>query len=194
MSQILDLEPPARQIERLAGKITDDQLAARTPCTEATVGDLLSHVMGLTVALRDAAAKQKSEFTGPPPAPGPLAADWRGRLPERLAALVAAWRKPEAWEGMTEAGGLTLPGEIAGLVALDELVIHGWDLASATGQPFECDPASTQATYSFLSSGVEPDQRGNRNGIFGPVVEVSPDAPLLDRAVGLSGRDPSWTP
>ena len=30
---------------------------------------------------------------------------------------------------MTEAGGVTMPGEVTGLVALDEVVLHGWDLA-----------------------------------------------------------------
>ena len=60
-----------------------------------------------------------------------LVDDWRSRIPRDLAALAAAWRDPEAWTGMTRAGGIDLPGEIAGVVALDELVVHGWDVARA---------------------------------------------------------------
>jgi hypothetical protein len=33
-----------------------------------------------------------------------------------------------------------------------------------------------------------------RDGLFGPVVEVPDDAPLLDRVIGLTGRDPAWSP
>jgi hypothetical protein len=35
---------------------------------------------------------------------------------------------------MTPVGGVTLPGEIAGQVALDEIVLHAWDLARGTGR------------------------------------------------------------
>ncbi len=38
---------------------------------------------------------------------------------------------------------------------------------------------------------------GGREGLFGPVVDVPADVPadvpLLDRVIGLSRRDPSWT-
>lgn len=188
-----DLDPPARQLRTLLGGVTDDQLAARTPCEAWTVGDLLDHLVGLTVAFRDAATKTTGPTTGtgpPEPAAAHLDADWRSRLPEQLDALVTAWRDPAAWEGTTEAGGVTLPGAVAGQVALNELVVHSWDLARATGQPFECDPRSTETIFALLSQSAGED---GGEGLFGPVVQVPPGAPLLDRAIGLSGRDPSWT-
>jgi len=70
-------------------------------------------------------------------------------------------------------------------------VIHGWDLARATGQPYRVDEASVQAAADFLSmaaAAAEPGQRGP----FGPAVDVPPGASVLDRAVGLSGRNPYW--
>jgi uncharacterized protein (TIGR03086 family) len=95
---------------------------------------------------------------------------------------------------VTEAGGVTMPAETTGAVALDELVLHGWDLARATGQPFACDPASTAAVLAFTSAMAQPEQAATREGLFGPVVEVPEDAPTFDRALGLAGRDPAWTP
>ena len=89
---------------------------------------------------------------------------------------------------MTRVGGVDLPGDIAGVVALDELVIHGWDVATASGQPYECEPHLLHAVHDFLAASADPKSR--ENGPFGPVVPVSEDAPLVDRVVGLSGRDP----
>ena len=110
-------------------------------------------------------------------------------MPARLDELAQAWRSPDAWEGMTAAGGVDLPGEVAGAVALDEIVLHGWDLARATGQPFEVAPDLLEVVFGFVSS-IGPDDRDG--SLFGAAVEVGSNAPLLDRVVGLSGRDPSW--
>lgn len=81
-----------------------------------------------------------------------------------------------------------------GLVALDELVLHGWDLARATGQPYDCDPASAEAVFEFTSMSAAPEEAAAREGLFGPVIAIPADAPLFDRALGLSGRDPAWKP
>ena len=201
MTTTVDLAPSARQVATLVRGITDDQLTVRTPCEAYVVGDLLDHLMGLTIAFRDAAEKtsQTAAESGNDVGPGsPSAAhldpDWRRQLPIQLDAMAAAWREPTAWEGMTAAGGIGLPAEVAGLVAVDELVMHGWDLAMATGQQFECDPASAQASLEFASMSAAPGQEASREGLFGPVVEVPTDAPLLHRALGLAGRDPSWSP
>jgi uncharacterized protein (TIGR03086 family) len=123
-----------------------------------------------------------------------LQSDWKKQLHQRLDALVAGWRAPEAWEGEAEAGGVTMPAEVMGVVALDELVLHGWDLARATGELFHADPISVQACLEFAASMSEPGQESSREGLYGPVVPVSDDAPDLDRLLGFAGRDPQWAP
>ena len=191
-----DLEPAARRLADLVVGVGDDQLEAPTPCPAYSLGDLVEHVGGLALAFTAAATKAPIEggAQGPSGDASRLQAGWRQRIPNDLEALVQAWRDPAAWTGMTEAGGIALPGEVAGVVALDELVLHGWDVARSSGQPFGCDEATLEAVHGFVASFSGPDQAEQREGLFGPVVEVPDDAPLLDRVLGLSGRDPSWSP
>ncbi|MFE2153908.1 TIGR03086 family metal-binding protein [Streptomyces lavendulae] len=190
----LDLGPQAGIVARLVAGVPDEGLGGRTPCPAYAVGDLLGHLSGLAVAFRDAARKDlgSTTDTAPGAAAPSLPASWRTELPRVLDELAEAWRDPAAWTGMTRAGGVDLPGDIAGVVAVDELVIHGWDLARATGQEYAPDEAALRASHGFLLAAAQDESRGG--GIFGAVVPVPDDAPLLDRAVGLSGRDPGWTP
>ncbi|MFF5705278.1 TIGR03086 family metal-binding protein [Streptomyces sp. NPDC012794] len=193
-TEMLDLGPQAAVVARLVTGVPEARLTGPTPCPGYAVRDLLGHLAGLTVAFRDAARKDLGPTTDTPPdasAPG-LPADWRERLPGDLDELARAWRDPAAWTGMTRAGGVDLPGAVAAAVTVDELVVHGWDLARATGQEYAPDPSALRASHAFLLEAAQEDDRGD--GIFGPVVAVPDDAPLLDRTVGLSGRDPGWTP
>jgi uncharacterized protein (TIGR03086 family) len=194
---MLDLDPAAREVARLLDTVTDDQLGDPTPCPGTPVAALLDHLMGLCSAFTLAAQKTTADHggSGPPVARAAhLDPEWRALLPQRLRELVQAWRDPAAWEGMTEAGGLTMRAETTGLVALDEIVLHGWDLARSTGQSFTCDPASAAAVLAFTQASAEPERAAMREGLFGPVVPVPDDAPAFDRALGFAGRDPNWTP
>jgi uncharacterized protein (TIGR03086 family) len=192
----LDLAPAARTMADLVAAIPDDRLDAPTPCPAYTLGDLLEHVGGLALAFTWAAAKDFPDGVsgGPSGDASRLGADWRTRIPRDLEALADAWRAPEAWTGMTRAGGVDLPGEVAGLVALDELVIHAWDVARSLGRPYEPDPASLAAVHGFVAQFSGPGKEQERQGLFGPEVAVPEDAPLLDRVVGMAGRDPGWSP
>jgi uncharacterized protein (TIGR03086 family) len=194
MTTRYDLGPTAERVDALVKGVTEDQLDAPTPCTDYTVRDLIGHLLGLTAAFRASASKSGS--TGAPP--GRLAelvtGDWRGRLSVQLAELAGAWRDPGAWEGMTGAGGVELPSSLAGTIALNELLLHGWDLARATGQEFDPDPAGVRASLEFTSLVNSPRWTAGRTGLFADPVEVPPDAPALDRTLGLSGRDPAWKP
>jgi len=78
-------------------------------------------------------------------------------------------------------------------VALNEVLVHGWDVAVATGQPYRPDDASAHACLRFAHDFAAASPEG-RNSIYGPVVPVPDDAPVFDRLLGLTGRDPSWAP
>ncbi|MGW0735198.1 TIGR03086 family metal-binding protein [Streptomyces sp. NPDC002851] len=189
----IDFAAQTRVIAALAEGVREDQLADPTPCEDMAVRNLLGHLIQLSTAFAAAARKEFGPLTDT--APGSAVPDigpaWRTELSSALAALTEAWRSPDAWQGMTRAGGVDLPGGVAGQVAMDELVIHGWDLARATGQPYAPDAEGLDVAYGLLDQSRAPEDRGE---IFGPVVDIPDEAPLLDRAVGLSGRHPDWTP
>ncbi|HZE40076.1 MAG TPA: TIGR03086 family metal-binding protein [Stackebrandtia sp.] len=195
MSTHPDLDSTAATVADLLDGIGDDQLDNPTPCEDMTVGRLLDHVMGLTLAFRAAARKDFSEFGDQVPTSDAtnLDAAWRQELPRRLEAMAAAWSEPSAWDGETKAGGITLPAQVMGLVALNELVIHGWDLARSTGQDFAPDDAAAASSVGLLSQDA-PSRAEEGNGAFGRVIAVPDEASTLDRAVGLAGRDPAWKP
>jgi uncharacterized protein (TIGR03086 family) len=192
---MIDLEPATMRLGALVRSVGDDQLSGDTPCPGTTVGDLLDHVQTLAEAFAAAGRKDTSGPTGPPPAPDAanLGPGWRERIPRDLDGLRAAWNDPAAWTGITTIGGLQMGGDAAGIVALDEVVIHGWDLARATGQAYAVDTDLLAALMGFLNHMAEPAMEQAREGLFGPVVAVSPAAPLWDRVLGLTGRDPTWS-
>ncbi|MGK8520740.1 TIGR03086 family metal-binding protein [Nocardia asteroides] len=191
MNPEFDLQPAADALATVVGRITDDQLHAPTPCADTTVGALLAHVIDLTEAFRQSATKEAVGRSVAPSAPAErtLPDDWRLRIPAQLDALVAAWREPAAWDGVTEAGGVSGPAPVMARFALDEVVVHGWDLAKATGQPFDCDAGHLAILLDMLrdtpAEGVP--------GLFGPVVPFSADASVLARVLALTGRRADWT-
>jgi uncharacterized protein (TIGR03086 family) len=190
--EMVDLEPVTRRVSDIVVAVRDDQLGAPTPCTESSLAALLDHLDGLAQGFTMAAQKTRRDGDQAPRADAShLGTDWRIRIPERLSTLAAAWREPDAWTGMTKAGGQDLPGELAGVIALDEVIVHGWDIAVASGQTFDCPPDLLEAAHGFVAATVTRSPNGTP-GLFGPPVAVAGDAPLLDRLIGLTGRDPGW--
>ena len=188
----LDLGPAAEQMAAIVDNIGEEQLADPTPCDRTNVADMLTHVHGLSIAFRDAAVKNIGPTTSAPAAAdgARLPGDWRYSIRTQLAELAEAWRAPEAWQGETMAGGLTMPAEVTGLVVNNELVLHAWDLARATRQPYEAPPANLEASWQFVLN--TPDDPEAREGLFGPRLPIADDAPLLDKTVAYAGRDPGW--
>lgn len=184
---MIEITPATTAMAALVRGVRDDKLGDPTPCPEYTVGDLVDHIAGLTVAFTRAARKAPSDGQGSGDA-SRLPEGWRDSITAHLDVLADAWKDPRAWTGMTGAGGVELPGELCGLVALNELAVHAWDLARATGQEYVAEEATLRAAKEFMDAW--PD--GSRGSAFGPVVDVPEEPSLLDHVVGLSGRDPRW--
>jgi uncharacterized protein (TIGR03086 family) len=189
---MIDLQPATQRTIDVVTSVADDQLGLPTPCPAACVGDLIDHLGVFAVRFFAAARKESQGRTSPPPPPrrANLETAWRGRITRDLLALAEVWLDPRAWQGSTVAGGIEMPADIVGLVALDELLVHGWDIAVATGRPYAPPDHEIEAAMAFVTSFEAP-----RDGtLFGRIVPVADDATPLDRLLGLTGRDPSWRP
>jgi hypothetical protein len=71
---------------------------------------------------------------------------------------------------------------------MQEIVLHSWDLAAATGQTprFPDEVAATVLRWLEHDEDTEP-----ANGWYDSPVPTASSS-LLDRAVARSGRDPNW--
>jgi uncharacterized protein (TIGR03086 family) len=160
--------------------VKPDQLDAPTPCREWTVRQVLDHLLEWGPALVAAGRKAEPATAG------------AGDLEAIYDDLVAAWSDPAAWQGTTRVGGpQELPAAMIGGMVLGEVVIHGWDLARATGQDVDWDPGLLEVVHREI---VATAEMGRGMGIYGPPVPVPDDRPILARTLGLTGRDPDWTP
>jgi uncharacterized protein (TIGR03086 family) len=192
----IDFGPAAQQLAILVTGVDDAQRGAPTPCPAYQVGDLLEHIGTLARAFAAAARKDRGPLTGQP-APGDaarLTADWRVSIPRDLGTLAQAWSAPGAWDGTTRIAAMDSPAVMVGVTLADELVVHGWDLAQATGQPFQPDLAAVRAARSFLDLFASPDAPAGDEVAFGPSRPTSPGAPALEQVLALAGRDPAWAP
>lgn len=196
----LDLGPATRTLADLVRSLDDADLARPTPCPAYSVGDLVDHVGGLALAFTAAATREPLGGDGGPSGDGSrLEPGFRDRVAADLDGLARAWADPAAYDGMTQAGPVELPAEVAAMVALNEVVVHGWDLAASLGRPYAADPASVAVCHGFVTS-FEPPEGGpaeapaDDGGLFGPPVTPHADASDLDRLVAAAGRHPDWTP
>lgn len=96
--------------------------------------------------------------------------------------------------------GRVLAGEHVAGMRLEQVIdrfytadvfLHTWDLARATGQDEQLDPAMCE---QMLRGMQEMEELLRSSGQYGPAVPVPPDAPVQDRLVGFIGRDPEWRP
>ena len=163
-------------------QISDDQWSAPTPCDGWNVADVVTHLCGPMAAISTMAA------TGQGAAPEPIETDdpiglWNSTRDDVLESLHrpgATSQVGEFWFGESSID------DILAFAVWDQLG-HAWDLAVATGQGVEVDPAIAEAAIEVISANADMLREG---GMMAAEVEVASDAPAMDRFIGLIGRNP----
>ena len=170
------------ELKRLASKTSPEQLDEQTPCTEWKVRDLFGHLLG--GATMFAAMVRGDDPPAAPPSPSDE---------ELGAATVAAaddihnaFKTPGALDRTlaTPLGEMT-GDAFARLLAFDVLM-HSWDLATATGQTVDVPDDVVGEITSYARQVVGPELR--QPGVFGPEVAAPDYATPLERLVAFSGR------
>jgi uncharacterized protein (TIGR03086 family) len=180
--------------ERKVAAVRPDQWSNQSPCEAWNARDLVGHIIDMHGYMLQTVDRGLS--------PAPSVKD------DPLAALKIARRDVEAVlddpelagiECDTPNGRMPVEQQIDEVVS-DDMVLHGWDLARATGQDDTMDPEDVERLWSIttaipaelMEKYRTPGAFGPGVEVFGPEVKVPEDAPLQDRLLGHIGRDPGW--
>ena len=154
-----------------------DKLNTPTPCDEWDVRSLMNHMLDTQNYFVGTARGEDVSLPSPEP-------------PERLGADPVAdfeRAREEMLRTFGEDGVIEKTGPSLGIAFCDQLV-HGWDLARATGQAATMPAGLPEAAFEMIHGRLSDEQL---KGDFKPEVAVSPNASAQDRLLGYTGRNPS---
>ena len=175
---------------RTVANVDAGQFGGPTPCTDWDVRTLLNHLIVWTSYSLAARADGESvgqdlidrDFAADPG----FAADYRAQLDRAL----TAWSDPATWERSLDVMGSPMPAADVAALNLAEMVLHGWDLAAATGQAYAVSEPAAAAALRAVAANAELFRQYKG---FAEPVQVPGSATVLDQVLALSGRDPGWT-
>jgi uncharacterized protein (TIGR03086 family) len=178
------LEEASEAVGRLIAGVEAQQWSAPTPCSEWNVRRLVEHLVGMNLVF--AALLNGQEM---PARDGDrLGEDPVAAYQQSAEALLEAFSRPGL---LTET--FTGPlGTVTGSERLDirlyDLLVHGWDLAKATGQPVVLPEDLARRALRFAQLQVDTQPRIGR---FDPAQAVGQDAPAIDQLAAFLGRSPN---
>jgi uncharacterized protein (TIGR03086 family) len=183
--------------------VQPDQLALPTPCTEYDVSGLLGHLLFAVDRLAMIGRGEPGAFADEEH----LAAgngDWLAGWKVGAAEAQAAWADDAALTREVVAPWATMPGAAMLATYINELTVHPWDLATATGQQVAWDDSVCALALSAMRQALpmadrtpmwEAFKANMPTGMemtppFANATDVPADAPMIDQVVAWSGRRP----
>ena len=183
---------------RVVAGVGPDRWTLPTPCSQWTVADVTAHLVqgnrNCTAALRGTPPAPAADTgradaglpdTGRPDAGRP-GGDLLAGYDAAAAELVEAFGADGALDRLVTVPFGTVPGAVALHLRITELLVHGWDVASATGQHVDVAPAVAEQELTFSERALE--QLPADRSPFAPPQSAPADATALERLVALLGR------
>jgi uncharacterized protein (TIGR03086 family) len=185
------MKAAAAEAARVVNGVPDqvpDELDGPTPCGDWDLRTLLNHTILWTSYSAERRAYGESvaedlmskDFTADP--------GFRKDYEDQINKAVQAWSDPKRWEGDLKVMGDATPAADVAAMLIMEMVLHGWDIARATGQEYVCDDAVAAALRETVEA--QADLFRKYQG-FADAVQVPSTATVFEQALSLSGRDPN---
>ena len=186
-----EMAAAAAEAAKVVGEVPEGTLDAPTPCHDWDLRTLLNHTILWTSYSAERRAHGQSvaedlmtkDFTAEP--------GFREDYARQIGEAVKAWSDPKAWAGELGVMGDATPAADVGAMLIMEMVLHGWDVAKATGQYYACDAAVAEAVLDTVTAQAELFRKYQG---FAAAIEAPDGGTPFDRALRLSGRDPGWKP
>jgi uncharacterized protein (TIGR03086 family) len=186
-----EMAAAAAEDARIVSRAASRPLDAPTPCTDWDLRTLLNHTILWTAYSAERRARDEplpeeltsTDFTAQP--------DYAQAYAAQLDRAVAAWSEPGAWTAELNVMGTPTKSADVGALLVAEMVLHGWDIARATGQDYHCAGPLLAATAQTVDDNAELFRQYQG---FAPPVPLPAGASEFDRLLATSGRDPAWTP
>jgi uncharacterized protein (TIGR03086 family) len=183
-ADVLDaLEAALATTGDLVAGITPTQWNAPTLCPGWDVRAVTNHLVGglriFTAQLTgtDAGGEHEDDWLGNDPAAAYTAA---------ATAVLSAWRAPDAMSRTLSISFGNVPAPMGAVIELTEVVVHGLDLAVATGQEDRVDAGQATALHALM---LDMGMAAFRvPGVFGPAVPAPADAPAHRQLLAFLGR------
>ena len=176
------------QTGAIISRVRPDQATLPTPCTSWDVRALVQHVVQDVRHFTVTASggmwnRSDAEDIGD---------DWTGTYREAADSLIATWRREGVVGRMVKLPFGTVPADWCVSQEIADFVVHGWDVAKATGQSTDLDPELGQMALDWARQNLGPQFRRNEESgsSFGPEVPVPETAPIYDRLAAFFGRNP----
>lgn len=183
MDEVTTLETALANTTRTVAGIGADQWENETPCAKWNVRELVQHTVGVMANFAGGAAN-----TGPvgDPADFDLGDDPAATCAAVAADCVTNWAARGELESMVSLGENEFPGMVGISINMLDAYVHGWDIAQATGQSHDLDPAICGGLLAFSRSVIPEAPREGDN--FHPVVAT--EAGGVAELLGYLGRKP----
>jgi uncharacterized protein (TIGR03086 family) len=187
-----DLGSALAGTEQLVGRIGPGQWELPTPCTDWSVRDVVNHLVGGNLLFARVLGGEPL-----PPREELVAASRTDRLGDdalgayraSAATLLDACRAEGVLDRPVTVPAGTFPGIAALHLRIVEALVHGWDVARATGHPLAFPDALVEQELAFTRTTLPRlPPRPAGQGPFAPTRPAPDDAPPLDRLAALLGR------